>query len=209
MFCPECQAEYRPGFTRCSDCAVDLVEKLPESGSSLDNAATRPDQNLQEVWVGQSQEQCVAHCAELRVAGIPYQVIQYERRVFKDVQGNYRIGVLPEVFDSAKEIIEQGNPEFSEDSEGEFPAQDDRPPTDVDDEHLDWKDEVPDDATAEVATETARDAADLLVMALRENDIESRIAIQPDGTRKIFVTLDDATRAREIVREIETETPPE
>jgi hypothetical protein len=207
MFCPECQAEYRPGFTRCSDCAVDLVDKLPESGSSLDNAAARPDQNLQEAWVGQSQDECVAHCSELRAAGIPYQVIQYERQVFKDVQGNYRIGVPPEVFDTAKEIIEQGNPELSEDPAGELPAQDDRPPTDVGDEHLDWKDEVPDDATTEVATENTRDAADMLVMALRENDIESRVAIQPDGSRKIFVTLHDAARAREIVREVESGDP--
>jgi hypothetical protein len=38
MFCPECQAEYRPGFTRCSDCDVDLVEKLPE----LDIRAPQP-----------------------------------------------------------------------------------------------------------------------------------------------------------------------
>ena len=29
MFCPLCKAEYRPGFTRCSDCDVDLVETLP------------------------------------------------------------------------------------------------------------------------------------------------------------------------------------
>lgn len=29
MFCPECRAEYREGFTRCSDCNVDLVEQLP------------------------------------------------------------------------------------------------------------------------------------------------------------------------------------
>jgi hypothetical protein len=33
MFCPECRAEYRPGFTRCSDCDVDLVHELPESES--------------------------------------------------------------------------------------------------------------------------------------------------------------------------------
>jgi hypothetical protein len=30
MFCPECRAEYRPGFTRCSDCDVDLVHERPE-----------------------------------------------------------------------------------------------------------------------------------------------------------------------------------
>src|SRR5215470_7638594 len=31
MFCPECRAEYRPGFTRCSDCDVDLVHELPKT----------------------------------------------------------------------------------------------------------------------------------------------------------------------------------
>jgi hypothetical protein len=29
MFCPQCKAEYRGGFTRCSDCDVDLVDQLP------------------------------------------------------------------------------------------------------------------------------------------------------------------------------------
>ena len=29
MFCPQCKAEYRPGFTLCSDCRIDLVEELP------------------------------------------------------------------------------------------------------------------------------------------------------------------------------------
>ena len=28
MFCPKCRAEYREGFLECSDCDVDLVEKL-------------------------------------------------------------------------------------------------------------------------------------------------------------------------------------
>ena len=35
-FCPECKSEYRPGFTRCSDCEVDLVERLPEEHEYLD-----------------------------------------------------------------------------------------------------------------------------------------------------------------------------
>ncbi len=30
MFCPNCRSEYQKGFTRCSDCDVDLVDELPE-----------------------------------------------------------------------------------------------------------------------------------------------------------------------------------
>lgn len=29
MYCPQCQAEYREGFTRCDECGVDLVAELP------------------------------------------------------------------------------------------------------------------------------------------------------------------------------------
>ena len=29
MFCPQCKAEYRAGFIRCSDCDVELVDRLP------------------------------------------------------------------------------------------------------------------------------------------------------------------------------------
>ncbi len=29
MFCPRCRTEYRQGFTRCSDCDIDLVSTLP------------------------------------------------------------------------------------------------------------------------------------------------------------------------------------
>jgi hypothetical protein len=28
MFCPVCKSEYREGFTKCSDCGVDLVKQL-------------------------------------------------------------------------------------------------------------------------------------------------------------------------------------
>jgi hypothetical protein len=45
MFCPNCRAEYRPGFAQCSDCEVDLVEVLPPQdpqASELDEYE-RPD----------------------------------------------------------------------------------------------------------------------------------------------------------------------
>jgi hypothetical protein len=211
MFCPECEAEYRPGFTRCSDCGVDLVDQL--AALPVDAVSGQTDSGLVAAWVGQSQELCVMYCQELRDAGIPYQVLQKYRQVFKDVDGNYTIGVSAELLDQAKKIIEQGadnipsNP--AEEAAVELPAQDDKLPMDVDDEHVDWKDEAPDDARVEVASDPTRDGADMIVLALRENDIESRIAIQADGSRKIFVTPHDEVRAREIVREIESETPPE
>ena len=28
MYCPKCRAEYREGFLECTDCDIDLVEKL-------------------------------------------------------------------------------------------------------------------------------------------------------------------------------------
>ena len=30
MFCPKCHAEYIPGFTRCADCDLPLVDELPQ-----------------------------------------------------------------------------------------------------------------------------------------------------------------------------------
>jgi hypothetical protein len=29
MYCPNCRSEYRPGFQKCFDCGVELVEELP------------------------------------------------------------------------------------------------------------------------------------------------------------------------------------
>ncbi len=34
MFCPQCKAEYRVGFVRCSDCSVELVDHLLVDESS-------------------------------------------------------------------------------------------------------------------------------------------------------------------------------
>lgn len=29
MFCPKCKYEYREGFTKCSDCNLELIKELP------------------------------------------------------------------------------------------------------------------------------------------------------------------------------------
>ena len=36
MICPQCGAEYRQGFTQCSDCHVSLVSELPRGAEQAD-----------------------------------------------------------------------------------------------------------------------------------------------------------------------------
>jgi hypothetical protein len=121
--------------------------------------------------------------------------------------------VAPEFYDEAKKIIDGDNLDASNDPDPnpgvEVRAEDDKTPSEADDQHRDWQDEAPEDARVEVASENDREFAGMIVLALRENDIESRTNVLPDGCRKIFVTPDDESRAREIIREIQTETPPE
>src|SRR5437764_435778 len=45
MFCPQCQAEYRAGFNRCSDCGISLVafpmvKPAPRSAAPKDDTPT-------------------------------------------------------------------------------------------------------------------------------------------------------------------------
>lgn len=42
MFCPKCKAEYRPGFTKCGECQMDLVDKLPDPDLSQEDKKAGP-----------------------------------------------------------------------------------------------------------------------------------------------------------------------
>ena len=50
MFCPDCKAQYRPGFTRCSDCDVNLVESLEEVHVRSNNPELSDKPEL--LWTG-------------------------------------------------------------------------------------------------------------------------------------------------------------
>jgi len=80
MYCPLCKAEYRAGFTRCSDCDVDLVDAVtarPDDGLSKGNLAL--------LWTGDDLSLHVSILEELKAAGIPYfdrPVATYSRSAF-------------------------------------------------------------------------------------------------------------------------------
>src|SRR5215471_19355815 len=46
MFCPQCKAEYRVGFVRCSTCDVELVDQLPVAGPPIKLGFEGPDSDL-------------------------------------------------------------------------------------------------------------------------------------------------------------------
>ncbi|HVZ41403.1 MAG TPA: zinc ribbon domain-containing protein [Candidatus Kapabacteria bacterium] len=50
MYCPQCSAEYRPGFAFCSDCHVALVEDLPAEAPTV--AAERMRRGRFKKWGG-------------------------------------------------------------------------------------------------------------------------------------------------------------
>jgi hypothetical protein len=65
MFCPECRAEYRSGFTHCTDCDVDLVAELPMPEPEVDHT------DLRHVWTGKNQEQSQRDSFQSRAESAP------------------------------------------------------------------------------------------------------------------------------------------
>src|SRR5580698_4612893 len=70
MFCPDCKAEYRPGFTRCSDCGLDLVEHLEQTNIHSNNPELSDTPEL--LWTGTDAATRDAIIDALETAEIPY-----------------------------------------------------------------------------------------------------------------------------------------
>jgi hypothetical protein len=216
MFCPNCKAEYRSGFTRCADCEVQLVYELrkeaaPDGGEAGD---------LQPVWQGNDQDGCVCLCLALKKAGVPYEVSQSaeSRSARMQVDWKYEIAVSSSELERARKILgleaypeedereeldgeDKGEDEDQGGGAGEFPAVDD---TGVEGPRSDsylrmW---YPEDATVEIWSESTADESSTVELCLKENYIHFRSDRQDDGSVRVFVMPEDEGRARQVVREI-------
>jgi len=73
MFCPKCKAEYNPGITKCADCDVPLVDKLPEERKEKTSLKqTHKDTKFEEVIVTFNQGEIAFIRSLLDDAGIEY-----------------------------------------------------------------------------------------------------------------------------------------
>jgi hypothetical protein len=110
MFCPQCQAEYRPGFTRCADCDVDLVYELPKTALV---AAQRPpdyedpgEDPFVSFWKGEDPRIHAELCQLLSDHNIPHRTIRRQDHLFRaSSRTAFEIGIPFSKFDQAESII--------------------------------------------------------------------------------------------------------
>ena len=102
MFCPLCQAEYRDGYTECSDCRLPLV-------STREEAASR---NV-ELWSGEDQQRLDRLLASLDAAQIPS---HFKERISSSLpfQLSYSIVPLRPRFEFAVWVLRDDAPRAEE-----------------------------------------------------------------------------------------------
>jgi hypothetical protein len=209
MICPECKAEYRPGFTRCSDCDVELVHSLPQTDEAFSQAI--PSGPLVPLWEGEDLALHTTLLKELESAGIHYfdqamGVLPGARRwdpspIQPMTRFGYQVAVLSSDLPSAEKILEKLLDEKPKDMN--LPMDDEQKAEAP--ERIAHQHEEP---VCEVWAGSNEKLLGFLADALRENEIPVRMGEDVTET-KVYVCRADEARAREIVREIVEGAPPE
>jgi hypothetical protein len=231
MICPNCNAEYRQGFSHCADCDVDLVMEIPQGALASQPPSHPGDPNEDpfcSFWKGEDARVHAELCSVLDEAGIPHNTVFRRDHLFNlSNYPSYEVGVPFSLFEKAENTIKEAyGTEDVVDIEREelkrlLPERSNRieklpqmlmPPSERNipgppsaGQHIDW---YPEDATALVWASTGGEPCDFLVAALHENRMHCRIAKISDRT-ELFVLPEDELRAREVVREVVEAQPPE
>ena len=206
MYCPICGAEYRPGFSKCSDCGVELVAALP---------AEEPAHSYAVLWQG---EDAIFHdnlVAKLEEEGIEYG--DTPLHVFARGNPNFMGAILGPHFGfvisvrtvdlpTARSILE-GLLEIEPDEHPyEIPTQ----PSEVSAEPVielpfEWDSDT---ATVELISVKMEKRIAFLEDALHELGIPTRRDVADDGVLKIMIRPEDEARAMAIRDQIEEQTAP-
>jgi hypothetical protein len=181
MYCPLCGAEYRPGFTVCSDCQVDLVPDPPRAASanvSIDDTADKKSFAL--AWSGNDSRLHAEICEALDRQKIPARTLGSEDHLFNlATRTAFEVYVPADLVNSAREAIKQlaAMEEIVEPSESdllEIPAEEGSPNDEDEEERRDSRGLDPQDATVEIWSGQDADMAAMIASSLRENHIPYR-----------------------------------
>lgn len=236
MFCPQCRVEYRPGFTHCTDCDVDLVHELPlaRAKSFASNQGPPTGDNEEDpfcsFWKGDDGRLHAELCTVLDEAGIPHKTVRRADHLFNlNSYPAFEIGVPFSLFEKAEVAVKEA---YEMDGSGPEAVQSlitavfipDRsgviqklpnmlaPP---EEENIPGAPQAGEDAEMEfegqgieVWSGDDSSLADMLLASLRENKIGVRLQ-DSQGKQSLFVPSPEEVRAREIVKEVVEGVPPE
>jgi hypothetical protein len=114
MFCPQCKAEYRQGFTVCADCDVPLVWQLPASlgptgaADSPGQAPEPADDPLCSFWSGDDPRIHAELCQLLDEQGIPHKTIRRQDHLFNlNSKSPFQIGIPFSCFEKAEAAVKE------------------------------------------------------------------------------------------------------
>jgi hypothetical protein len=222
MICPQCRAEYRQGYTSCSECQVPLVEPRGDELQIAEPAAEVGDPNQDpfcSFWKGGDLRVATEICAVLDEVCIPHKTIRRQDHLFNfSNQSPYEIGVPASSYKKAEQAIQEAFGTDEETGEERMPLLPEPESRRTDSLELpeaamvdvnEWLGpQYPEDATVQVWSGEDQASKDMIEMSLKENNLTSRSERDGDLVR-VLVLPEDQERAREIVREIVEGTPPE
>src|SRR5580658_8002243 len=213
MFCPECTAEYRPGFTRCSDCDVALVERLEQSEVHSNNPQLSGTPEL--LWTGTDPRTRDEIIEALESSKILYHerndkvgaLRNWPEQVYAIFTGAYDHRAASAALEQANRRRETASEETDDELDNSESPAHDAPETDDQDDLSDVPpDYVPDDFDPEDATVEVWCGQDA---TMRENLITflSNIGIGSAtsdslGQLRIRVTPASQKRAQEMIRQV-------
>lgn len=215
LYCPQCGAEYREGYSSCSDCHVLLTREKPSNHQERANGSNGPSPALSgaivTLWEGEDlalYENLLDKLdhADIRYYSQPLGIFPGVRRgdafpIQPLARFGYHVGVLSSQIAAARDILEKLLEEEPQDMElpetAEFVPNTSASP-----------EKIQEEPTVKLWTAEDEPFANFLEAALSENDIRFRIETD-GGAKQFYVCPSDESRAREIIREIVESTPPE
>lgn len=232
MICPECQAEYREGFTQCADCGVALVAAEKCESEEQPCGVPEPGDPHHDpfcaFWKGDDPRVHVELCSILDDVGIPHRTVHRRDHVFNLANyPQFEIGVPFSLFEAAETAVRQAfaldpaEPQAmallsaprSPVTGGQYARQLPSPLSPSGSAAIPGPPNAgegsrPDrDTSHEIWSGPDRDLRDALVAALSENGIPSRI-LERHGFA-LFVAPGARERARKIVSDILEAAAPE
>ncbi|MBZ5703373.1 MAG: DUF2007 domain-containing protein [Acidobacteriia bacterium] len=206
-YCPLCDAEYREGFSICSDCGVHLVSS--EHRRLL--RKTESKEPLDMVWKTGDPVALSQAIVALCEAGIRHDVkATHDQFVFElgMPRPKYEIRVFRSDAARARELLEPiyQSPPFALGEPMEEEAREAQEAEKLEERRAAvWN---PKQATAEIWSGEDAGLARTFEDCLRENRIGVRREGAKPGTLRLFVMPADEPAAREILREIREGSPP-